>query len=283
MHDRDTGITTLVSKTSDGTQANCLSRGTSISADGRFVAFESDATNLINGDTNDTADAFIHDRDTGQTTGIVSPINGSPAEGVLCSISANGRYVAFQSPNSNLFQGDTNGQSDTFVYDRDTDDITLVSVTYDRQGSNGFANYPAISGDGLWVAFQSDATNLVPDDTNNVLDAFIAPVDFDAPPLATEEPTEQPTEEPTGEPEPTDEPGIPPQPNYFTTSTPTLTWNRLSWATDYEIQIADTPNFDNPLPLQTTNQLSIVPDLSIGSIQVGYPGDFHVLKKKWNM
>ncbi len=117
VHDRHTGNTTRVSQNSTGVQGNGYSSGPSISADGRFVVFWSDASNLVEGDTNGVSDVFVHDRQTGITARVsVSSSGGQGNYGSgSASISADGRFVAFDSRASNLVEGDTNGTYDVFV------------------------------------------------------------------------------------------------------------------------------------------------------------------------
>jgi Tol biopolymer transport system component len=175
VHDRQTGQTTRVSVASDGSQGNSYSRNSSISADGRYVAFHSFARNLVGGDTNGRGDVFVHDRQTAQTTRVSVASDGSQGNdySFWASISADGRYVAFQSLASNLVGGDTNGRYDVFVHDRQTGQTTRVSVASD--GSEGYnsSDHPFISADGRYVAFHSDAGNLVGGDTNGDRDVFV--------------------------------------------------------------------------------------------------------------
>jgi Tol biopolymer transport system component len=113
--------TERVSVTSAGNQVSGgFSALPSISADGRFVAFESSATDLVANDTNGTNDVFVHDRQTGATERVSVDSNGGQADSSSseASISADGRFVAFQSAATNLVDGDTNGQLDVFVHDR---------------------------------------------------------------------------------------------------------------------------------------------------------------------
>ncbi len=175
VHDRETGQTTRVSVASDGTQGNDHSDWPSISANGRFVAFHSIANNLVSGDTNDFADVFVHDRETGQTTRVSVASGGTQGDGHSSwpSISADGRYVTFESFANNLVSGDNNGNWDVFVHDRQTGQTTCVSIASDgTQGNNG-SYFSSISADGRYVAFDSDANNLVSGDTNGTLDAFV--------------------------------------------------------------------------------------------------------------
>jgi Tol biopolymer transport system component len=167
--------TTRVSVSSTGGQPNNGSYAPSISADGRFVAFESDASNLVDDDTNNLSDVFVRDTERNETKRVSVTNAGAQANGASFapSISADGRYVAFQSSASNLVAGDTNNARDIFV--RDLIDNTTIRVSLGAAGAqaNGFSFRPSISGDGLFVAFQSLATNLVPSDTNSREDIFV--------------------------------------------------------------------------------------------------------------
>ncbi len=182
VHDRVTGQTTRVSVASDGTQGNRDSWSPSISADGRYVAFYSYASNLVSNDTNDycslpthCADVFVHDRVTGQTTRVSVASDGTQgnSRSDFPSISADGRYVAFESVASNLVGNDTNNKDDIFVHDRVTGQTTRVSIASDGTQGNDLSSYSSISGDGRYVAFSSNANNLVSNDTNNIGDTFV--------------------------------------------------------------------------------------------------------------
>jgi len=169
--DRATGQTTLVSRASGAFDepANADSSGPSLSADGRFVAFSSRASNLTADDTDQTADVFVRDLASG-TTALVSRASGEagPKEDagayVSPSISADGRLVAFESKATNLSPDDQDDTVDVYVRDLGSSTTTLVSRASGIQGvkSNGttFLASPSISSDGRFVAFQSDATNL---------------------------------------------------------------------------------------------------------------------------
>ena len=147
----------------------------SISADGRYVAFYSAASNLVPGDTNGTCDIFVYDRQTDTIERVSVAADGTQGNGQSTgpSISADGRYVAFYSAASNLVPGDTNGMSDIFVYDRQTDTIERVSLAADGTQGNGSSVGRSISADGRYVAFYSIASNLVPGDTNGTCDIFV--------------------------------------------------------------------------------------------------------------
>jgi Tol biopolymer transport system component len=167
--------TTRVSVGSGGIQANHPSVSPAISADGRWVAFSSSANNLVPNDTNDTEDVFLHDRQTGTTNRVSVGPGGAQGNGPSStpSISANGRWVAFQSLANNLVPGDTNDWLDVFVHDRDTGVTSRVSVGPGGAQGNLESRSAAISADGRWVAFASASSTLVVDDTNDVSDVFL--------------------------------------------------------------------------------------------------------------
>ena len=176
VRDLLTNTTTLVSASSSGERGNNDSLSNSISANGRFVAFRSFATNLVPGDTNNTSDIFVRDLLTNTTTRVSVDSAGNQGNYTsenFPSISADGRFVAFQSYATNIVPGDTNNQSDIFVRDLSTNTTTLVSVSSSGDRGNGRSALPSISADGRFVTFESDATNLVPGDTNNRQDSFV--------------------------------------------------------------------------------------------------------------
>lgn len=237
VYDRDTNTIERVSVTSLGVQANGSSVFPTMSADGRYVAFTSLANNLVAGDTNTAADAFVYDRDTDTIERVSIATGGAEAEigivgsstGGQISMSADGRYVAFASESTNLVPGDANAVVDLFLHDRDSDTTERViehvfpgvlddghsffvsatgryivsatqnpylpedtnslpdiyiydrdTVTYERVSvsdlgaeTNDFSYAPSVSSDGRYVTFTSDATNLVSGDTNGFRDAFV--------------------------------------------------------------------------------------------------------------
>ena len=235
VHDRNTTTTTRVSVATGGGEGNSASWRQQISADGRYVTFDSLATNLVPGDTNGANDVFVHDRTTGVTervslnsseqqagagcwsawpsisddgrfvafrsspcawglpsvtvgsniwlrdrtngtTQIIAGGNsgGSPFFHDSPAVSGDGRFVLFTSNQSTVVAGDTNNAYDVFVFDRTTSTYALVSLGVGGVQGNASVGSPAtISDDGRWVAFSSDATNLVPGDTNGVHDAFV--------------------------------------------------------------------------------------------------------------
>src|SRR2546430_416947 len=165
--------TTLVDLSTRGKQANLYTYPAGISAHGRYVVMNSDATNLVPHDTNKRKDVFVRDRRTGKTVRVSVSSAGRQANfaSVVPALSADGRYVAFATAASNLVPHDTNGLEDVFVRDRRTGKTTRVSVTSRERQATGSPTHtgstaPLISGDGRYVAFHPDASNLVPAATN---------------------------------------------------------------------------------------------------------------------
>jgi Tol biopolymer transport system component len=171
-----------VSVDSSGAEAAQGATGGAIAADGNCVAFESDSSNLVAGDTNGTRDVFVHDRTTGVTERVSVDTSGGEGNDYSYgpSISADGRYVAFESWATNLVAGDTNGKKDVFVHDRTTGITTRVSVDSSGAEADNYSRNPWISADGATVAFVSAADDLVPSDTNGTLDIFVNDGDFAA-------------------------------------------------------------------------------------------------------
>ncbi|MEG4852150.1 calcium-binding protein [Microcoleus sp. B5-D4] len=175
LRDLSTNTTTRVSVDSAGNQANGWSSQPSISADGRLVAFYSDASNLVPGDTNNLGDIFVRDLLTNTTTRVSVDSAGNQGNLVSSdpSISADGRFVAFQSQGSNLVPGDTNNTNDIFLRDLLTNTTTRVSVDSADNQANSDSYYPSISADGRFVAFSSNSSNLVPGDPNYRYEIFV--------------------------------------------------------------------------------------------------------------
>jgi Tol biopolymer transport system component len=173
VHDRQTGITERVSIQSDGGEANFDSDGPSISDDGRYVAFYSFATNLRSNDTNGVADIFVHDRQTGDTE-LVNIVLGGQANDISYDpeISGNGQYITFWSFASNLVGGDNNSAADVFRFDQFGQTMFRVSLDSNGVEGNGPSSHPSISQDGRYIAFQSDAGNLVSGDSGIYRDVF---------------------------------------------------------------------------------------------------------------
>jgi len=175
VYDRQTDTLELVSRSSGGDLGNNDSENPSLSADGRYVAFDSTASNLVAGDSNFQSDVFVRDRQSGTTQRV--SVSASGVQGIsgslYPSLSSDGRYVAFFSLAWNLVAGDSNRQDDIFVYDRDASQIERISVGGDATEANASSWFPAISGDGRFVAYRSIASNLVPGDVNAQEDAFL--------------------------------------------------------------------------------------------------------------
>jgi hypothetical protein len=154
---------------------NSNSRKISFSDDGRYVAFESTASNLVSGDTNGLSDIFVRDTTTGTTVRASVSTAGTQAnaQSMAPVISGNGRYVAFVSLANNLVSGDTNAAPDIFVRDLQANTTIRVSVGASGTQANAWSDTPSISDDGRYVGFRSAATNLVSGDTNGDLDFFV--------------------------------------------------------------------------------------------------------------
>lgn len=180
--DTDTGITQLVSRaTGTGQKGNGNSRYPTVSADGRFVAFTSESTNLSPDDTTTRGDTYVRDLQTGTTiladratgpTGVKG--NGDGFDGM--SLSADGRYVAWTTYSNNLDPADTDGSvTDVYVRDLQTDTTTLVDRATGSGGAkaNTGSRNPEVSSDGRYVAFDSLATNLSVDDTDTTQDIYV--------------------------------------------------------------------------------------------------------------
>jgi hypothetical protein len=155
--------------------ANNHSASFGISSDGRYVAFTSDASNLVAGDTNGVADVFLKDVVSGVTTRVSTASDGAESNDYAewPSVSDDGRYVAFAAWASNLVADDTNDASDVFVKDLLSGVVTRVSAGASDTQGDGLSYGAALSGDGQYVTFVSEATNLVDDDTNGTTDVFV--------------------------------------------------------------------------------------------------------------
>ena len=175
LHDTTTSITSRLSVSTAGTEGDATSTYPSISSDGQYVAFFSNASNLVAHDTNILGDIFLRDILAVITSRVSVSTAGTESNGssVNPSISSDGRYVAFRSAGTNLVANDTNGFYDIFVRDTIAGITSRVSVSTAGTESNGHNYIPSISSDGRYVAFRSDATNLVSNDTNGVNDIFV--------------------------------------------------------------------------------------------------------------
>jgi Tol biopolymer transport system component len=171
------GSTERVSVGPGGVQADRSSDEPALSADGRLVAFASEATNLVAGDTNGESDVFVHDRVTRQTRRVSVGPGGAEGEAgsYRATISGDGRFVAFHSGADNLVPGDTNAAYDTFVHDLGTGITERVSLGPGGAQANGVntSARPGISANGRFVVFCSEATGFVAADTNDTADVFV--------------------------------------------------------------------------------------------------------------
>jgi len=184
VRDRNLGTTQRVSVHSDGTGADGFSELPSISNNGQFVAFDSFAANLVDDDGNGEFDVFVRDLGNGTTERVSLGPGGAEGDSFsfVASISDDGRFVAFESSAANLVDNDTNNMSDIFVHDRQEGSTERVSINSDGSegtGGNQGAQRPELSGDGRFVTFEAEFTNLVDGDTNEGDDVFVHDRDDD--------------------------------------------------------------------------------------------------------
>ena len=179
VRDRQSEITELVSQSTSGVQGNADSFLMSISADGRYVAFASEADNLVQGDTNSREDVFVRDRQSGLTERVSVDSNGVQGNdrSLGGSLSADGRYVAFASVATNLVSEGRAG--DCYVKDLETGSIERVNVSSSGTLPSHGCGAPLISANGRFVAFSSRAYNLVPGDRNRTYDIFVRDLQTD--------------------------------------------------------------------------------------------------------
>ncbi len=175
LHDRQNHTTILVSK-NGSTESNDHSIRANISANGRYIVFKSDASNLVADDDNDRQDIFLKDMNTDTIELISIASDGTQANGQVnmsATVSADGRYVSFRSNSSSLTSVDLNSKPNIFLRDRTAQTTTCISVPYDGSVIDGYTYNPTISDDGSSVVFESRATNLVAGDTNGYNDIFV--------------------------------------------------------------------------------------------------------------
>jgi Tol biopolymer transport system component len=191
VRDIAAAATTRMSVHSSGVPGNAASLEPAITPDGRYVVFQSDATNLVTGDTDGVTDIFLHDRENLVTELVsLSDTEGfGDDDSIRPDISADARYVSFESWATNLVAGDTNDTADAMVRDRTAATTTRVSVSTTGTESDDESYVPLISDNGLVVGFSSYATNLVDEDTNDESDVFVR--DFtppeNTPPVAVDD------------------------------------------------------------------------------------------------
>ncbi len=175
LHDNQTGTTERASLDSSGVQQIGYSYAPSVSGDGRFVAFSSNANGLVPGDNNNRDDVFVRDRLLGTTETITAGAayaGGTLVSGGEIAISADGRFVAYRSNATNLVPGDTNDKFDIFVHDRQTDSSERVSVSSSEAQNFEGSIYASISANGRYVAFTTTGS-LAPEDTSGWWDAYV--------------------------------------------------------------------------------------------------------------
>ncbi len=172
--DMVTGRMRLVTRSFDGRVAYGCGANPAISADGTLIAFTSDGGNVVAGDTNSANDVFVRNLATGVTTRVSVTSKGAQTNGALgrVTMSGDGRFIVFQSDSWNIVAGDSNLVSDVFVHDMRTGKTTRSSVSSSGAQADGFSANAAISADGSLIAFESDATNLVANDSNRTTDIF---------------------------------------------------------------------------------------------------------------
>lgn len=166
-----------VSLSTAGVESNARNGVAVVSADASVVAWWSRADNLVAGDDNLQDDIFVRNRAAGTTTRVNVSSTGAQASGGgswHTSITDDGRFVVFLSDASNLDDGDVNGTGDIFSHDLLTGITRLHSLTPTGQGGNAYSRSPSVSADGLYIAFESGATDLVADDDNLEQDVFLA-------------------------------------------------------------------------------------------------------------
>ena len=172
------GSTERVSVADDESQGNGAASATlpAVSNDGRYVAFISGASNLVSGDNNGAADAFVRDRISGTTVCVSKSTDGTLGNAATnyLTMCDSGQFIFYVSTATNLVEGDTNGQADLFVHDRISGKTARLSSALSGAQGNGSVLYPpATSSDGSLVAFVSRASNLVTGDTNGDGDVFV--------------------------------------------------------------------------------------------------------------
>lgn len=177
VRDRLVGTTRCVSLSTGGECADAHAGDPRMSRDGRFIAFSSAAGNLVPGDDDGpfAADVFVHDRRTGATTEVSWGLGGAPVlvNAALDGLSDDGRFLTFHSVAANLVAGDDNGLSDVFLHDRTTGLTELVSRGLWGRAGHGTSAGSAVSADARYVAFSSEADDLVPGDLNGKGDVFL--------------------------------------------------------------------------------------------------------------
>jgi len=175
LRDRQQATTRRISLAVDGTDANDTSLEPVISADGSIIAFTSSASNLVASDVNGSSDVFIYNVTNHTIQRVSTDSSGNEADGDsrMADISQNGRFVVFESTAANLVAGDNNQVSDVFLRDMVSNNVQRVSLGNLGEEAVGASYEPAVSDDGRFIIFASDADNLVANDNNGVKDIFV--------------------------------------------------------------------------------------------------------------
>ncbi len=176
LYDATTGVTKLISRNNAGEPANGGSSLPQLSANGKFVAFTSWATDLADGSTEGLGELVYR---YNVATGRIKLVSKSPSDQLptlfasASGISATGRYITYSTRAHNIVPGDHNRAVDVFRYDAVLDETIKVSQTLGGQETDKFSYASAISGDGRFVAYSTKATNMGPADVNNDVDAYV--------------------------------------------------------------------------------------------------------------
>ena len=179
VRDIANGLTSIISTYTAGLPGDDFSSDPVISADGRYVAFASAATNLVANDSNEAQDIFVRDRQAGTTKRVSVSSSGEQAAGGDVpfssnpSISSDGRLVTYTSQATNLVANDTNDVADVFLYNQQNASTTRVSVSSQGAQANNRNDIAFLSADGRYVLFSSIASNLIANDTNDRGDLFL--------------------------------------------------------------------------------------------------------------
>ncbi|MDH5359007.1 MAG: PKD domain-containing protein [Gammaproteobacteria bacterium] len=187
LRDRQNGTTRLVSKTSSGVLANQPAFSPALSDDGRYIVYYSKASNLAAGVSGSTIQILLYDATSGNNVLLSKNANGTEGNDLSYSpsISADGNLIAFTSFANNLVHGDNNAVSDVILMDRLTNEVRVITQAESGQSGNGSAiGTPVLSRTANSIVFSTYASNLLPGDTNNVADIFVASLSSNSIPVA---------------------------------------------------------------------------------------------------
>lgn len=173
VRDRVAGTNAIASVSNTGEPGDNAATGAEIAANGRYVVFASEATNLAPHDSDYLSDVFVHDLQTGQTARVSEAPDGTPGDGPSgnARISDDGNIIVYTSSATNLVAGDTNGEFDIFIYDRPADRTTRVEIA--QHSALGIPGDPAVSGNGRYVAFSTSLGTLTGEEDGARWDVFV--------------------------------------------------------------------------------------------------------------